>query len=104
VRWTTRAEIVAAGVSDDLKCGDAVDRGMAVERDLPARARHQSLEVSIEPRARREDCSGRLHAIANELHEQTTKMKEGRYLWALSPDETTIRCLDSAKGSIAECE
>jgi hypothetical protein len=29
-------------------------------------------------------------------------MKEGRYLWALSPDETTIRRLDSAKGSIAE--
>jgi hypothetical protein len=44
----------------------------------------------------------RLHAIADQLHEQKTGIKEGRYCWALSPDQTVIRCLDSETHYVVE--
>ena len=44
----------------------------------------------------------RLHALADDLHEQKTKMKEGRYHWALRPDETIVLCYDTVSGYITE--
>jgi hypothetical protein len=44
----------------------------------------------------------RLHAIADQLHDQKTRMKEGRYWWALSPDQAVIRCLDNETHCVVE--
>ena len=44
----------------------------------------------------------RLHAIADQLHDQKTRMKEGRYCWALTPDQTVIRCLDNETDDVVE--
>ena len=44
----------------------------------------------------------RLHVIADELHEQKTKMTEGRYHWALDPHGTIVRCYDTVTRYVSE--
>jgi lysozyme family protein len=44
----------------------------------------------------------RLHAVGDELHDQQTKMKEGRYHWALHPDESVILCYDTVTHYVSE--
>src|SRR6516164_9147634 len=43
----------------------------------------------------------RLHAIGDDLHKRKTKMKEGRYQWAIDATGTVILCHDTVADYIS---